>query len=201
MEIPSAVLILSPVLEQRESLRGLFVEKGIEARTADSAYRLIAEFARQPADAVLLDLQGQNRRSLEMLSVLREMSPRVGIIVLAGSEEKELAAESLRNGADLYLIKPLQNFELLEALDRVGLRRRLDEVRHFDAIRRTVLQSAEQINTHLSLIITPLQLLLEDRSGDANLSRELRSIEEQANHLADVNRRLFTTVEKMPAEK
>lgn len=68
-------------------------------------------------EAVILDhgLPGMN--GLEVLSLLREISTTVPIIMLTGLNDAETAVQALRAGADDYLTKP---FELKRLFDLLG---------------------------------------------------------------------------------
>lgn len=56
-------------------------------------------------DLVLLDLHLPDSRELESLVKLKAHAPRVPVVVLTASDEKQMAAELLRNGAQDYLVK------------------------------------------------------------------------------------------------
>ena len=62
---------------------------------------------RQRPDLVLLDLQMPRMNAL--LKEIREIEPRLPVIVISGTEENKMSAEALRNGAVAYLPKPFDS--------------------------------------------------------------------------------------------
>jgi signal transduction histidine kinase len=71
-----------------------------------SLYRAVAEFARAPADVVLVDLDWLEAGKLDVIRVLRELNPTARIIVVFSISAREKAVEALTRGADTYLIQP-----------------------------------------------------------------------------------------------
>ena len=76
------VMVLSRALEQLEKPLQALSERGIKVEGIDGAYRFVARFAAEPVDAVILDLVGLRRQDIEVLQVLREIKPDVGIVAL-----------------------------------------------------------------------------------------------------------------------
>jgi DNA-binding response OmpR family regulator len=64
---------------------------------------------RQRPDLVLLDLQMPRMNGLALLKEIREIEPRLPVIVISGTEENKMSAEALRNGAVAYLPKPFDS--------------------------------------------------------------------------------------------
>jgi DNA-binding response OmpR family regulator len=61
---------------------------------------------RQRPDLVLLDLQMPRMGGLARLKQIREVEPRLPVIVISATQENKMSAEALRNGAGAYLPKP-----------------------------------------------------------------------------------------------
>lgn len=121
--MPQSILILSPSQLTYEMQRQMLTSHGYEVRRSEHALRLVMDFASAPSDVVILDCAGFPTRDLEVIRVLRESCPDVGILVLAERDEIDLAGAALCAGADLYLIKPGAGPQLLAAVERAGLRR------------------------------------------------------------------------------
>jgi CheY-like chemotaxis protein len=69
-------------------------------------------------DAVITDLQMQHVHGLELISRLRDLRPRPGIIAISGTGEDQLdMARAL--GAEMTLSKPVMPDQLLAALAAV----------------------------------------------------------------------------------
>jgi DNA-binding NtrC family response regulator len=69
--------------------------------------------------AVLLDMDMPGVHGREVLQKLRKRHPETAVIIITGVEDEQLAAESLRLGAQAYLYKPVSEGDLLRELDRV----------------------------------------------------------------------------------
>lgn len=74
--------------------------------------------AQEEFPVVILDLQMEGMSGLETLARLQEKNDRQKIIILTGHDTKESAIAALNLGAFHYLIKPFQNGDLLDVLER-----------------------------------------------------------------------------------
>ena len=73
--------------------------------------------------AVVLDFDlsgGGELNGLEVLEALKERSPQTHVIFFSGQDSLEVAVESLKNGADDYIVKSNAAFALVKtSLDKV----------------------------------------------------------------------------------
>jgi FixJ family two-component response regulator len=102
-------------------------------RTADldaSAYGSAAEFLEalkvQAPDCLVLDLQMPGMNGLELQLHLAEISVLLPIIVITGHDDAAMRSMCMAAGASTYLSKPIDESELLMAIDRAisGAKRR-----------------------------------------------------------------------------
>jgi two-component system KDP operon response regulator KdpE len=94
---------------------------GYEALRADTGGQALAEIARRPPDAVVLDLGLPDLDGQEVLKKVREFY-RGPIVILSARDREIEKIEALDSGADDYVEKPFGVGELLARL-RVSLRR------------------------------------------------------------------------------
>ena len=119
------VLIVDDEEADRVVLRTI-LERGahdvVEAEDGDEALQV---YAGQGVEVVVTDLQMRNVHGLELITILREFSPRPGIIAISGTGEFQLdMAEML--GAAVTLTKPIMPEQLLGAVERVLAERDAD---------------------------------------------------------------------------
>jgi CheY-like chemotaxis protein len=82
----------------------------------DDALSLIRE---QHYDAVLLDQIMPGRDGMSTLELIRNIEPRLPVIMVTKSEEEELMDEAIGNRIDDFLVKPLSPSRILPILKRV----------------------------------------------------------------------------------
>lgn len=111
------VLLIDDHALFRSGLQHLLERRGIEiaAATGDGAegIRLAGKLA---PDVILLDIRMPDMSGLQILRQLRERGLRMPIVMLTTSDEERDLIESLRNGAQGYLLKDMGPDELVAAL-------------------------------------------------------------------------------------
>jgi DNA-binding NarL/FixJ family response regulator len=89
-----------------------------------------AHLARHAVDVVLLDLGLPDSQEVVAIRRIRAAAPAVPLVVLTGADDDELAATSLRQGAQDYLVKgQIDSRGLLRALRYAGERKRLERLK------------------------------------------------------------------------
>lgn len=117
----------------QESLRASG-EESVHLDFSDSLSGGLAYLKKNPADVVLLDLGLPDGHGLESLREMHQAVPQVPIVILTGNRNEEMAVESLKEGAQDYLIKGEVTGDLLlrsvrYAMERFQLFQRLREER------------------------------------------------------------------------
>ena len=87
-----------------------------EASTAPEALRLVAE---QDWDIVVLDLSLGGRNGLEVLKELKQVRPRLPVLILSMHSEEQFARRAFKAGAAGYVTKDSPRAELVKAIDKV----------------------------------------------------------------------------------
>lgn len=117
-------------------------------------------------DVILVDISMPVLNGLDAAERIKRASPRTKIIYVTINEDPDLVAESLRRGADAYLLKTAAASELVVAIRRT-LRGECYVSRALEA-RPTPNQSAQAVSPFLDRLtdrqIDVLQLLAEGRS-------------------------------------
>ena len=112
-----SVLVVDDEEAERFFLAAVLVREGYATEVASDGDEALSRFRHQPADVVVTDLQMRNVHGFEVISVVRDASPRPGIIAVSGTGVPQL--ESARDmGADAVLTKPVSPWRLLDAVGR-----------------------------------------------------------------------------------
>ncbi|MDO9415480.1 response regulator transcription factor [Pararhizobium sp.] len=105
-------------------------ELGFNALGFADANRFYKSFALAPCDIAVIDIGLPGESGLSIVSHLRAVRG-VGLVLFTARGSVEERVLGLREGADAYLVKPVNMMELAETLRAVG--RRLHAVRSGDA--------------------------------------------------------------------
>ena len=120
---------MNPILivEDDDGIRGLLVEMltrlGFETVTAINGEEGLTAFRKQPLDMVVTDIRMPVMDGLTMLKQIRRENAIIPIIVVTAFPSVDSAVESLSEGADDYLVKPI-NLTDLESKVRKAMERR-----------------------------------------------------------------------------
>lgn len=106
----------------RAGLRELLAQRGslVVAGEAADGDQVIALAAATPADVLLLDVSMPGPPFLDVLRGVREVAPRLRVLVLTMHPEHQFAVRALRAGAAGYLTKDRTPDELIEAVTRLA---------------------------------------------------------------------------------
>jgi len=87
-----------------------------EASTLQEALTLLRE---QDWDIVVLDISLGSRSGLEVLRELKEIRPRLPVLILSMHPEEQFARRALKAGASGYITKDSPRAELVKAVNKV----------------------------------------------------------------------------------
>jgi signal transduction histidine kinase len=112
----------------RESLANFLEDFGFEVLQAGDGEEGLDVFAAHRPDLVLVDLRMPRMDGLQVLARVRETAPEIPIMVVSGAGDIRDVVEALRRGAWDYLVKPIQDMNILlhsvqTCLDRARLLR------------------------------------------------------------------------------
>jgi two-component system response regulator RegA len=100
------------------TLARALARRGWHPTVALDAGTALAMAATAAPDAAVVDLRIGETSGLELLPVLRELGPRMRIVVLTGYASIATAVRAIQLGADDYLAKPITAGAVLGALER-----------------------------------------------------------------------------------
>jgi DNA-binding NtrC family response regulator len=120
------VLIVDDEKPIRRILSMLLTEHRHRVTDVGSGEEALAVLPEAKPDLVLLDLKLPGMDGLETLKRLRELSPRLDVVMMTAFGTIGSAVEAMRRGAFDYVAKPFDNDELLMVVDRALEVRRLN---------------------------------------------------------------------------
>ena len=111
------ILIVDDELSVCDVLGEFLAEKGYETETAYSGQEALEILCAKHYDLMLLDLKMPGMSGLELLKKIRKSSYQVGVVVLTGVQDLDLAREVMKYGAIDYLNKPVDLEQLASTID------------------------------------------------------------------------------------
>jgi DNA-binding NtrC family response regulator len=102
-----------------EMLADGLADRGYQATPVASGADALARLRDEPFDALVTDLRMPGVDGLTLLAEARRASPDLPVIVMTAYGAVDTAIESIRRGANHYLIKPFKLEELALYLDRL----------------------------------------------------------------------------------
>ncbi len=110
------------VIDDEESIRrtvSMTLEHaGYVVDTAENAKQAIEKAEANFYNLALIDIRLPDMEGTELLTVLKETTPKMVKIILTGYPTLENAIKATNNGVDAYLIKPVNADELLKLIKK-----------------------------------------------------------------------------------
>lgn len=110
----------------RESLRNILQQNSYVVSVARNGRDALVQIAREPFDAILLDLFMPGIHGMDVLNFIARRGLDTPVIVISGDDSVDSVIGALRGGAQDFLRKPYRPDELLKRVGNVIQRRRLE---------------------------------------------------------------------------
>jgi FixJ family two-component response regulator len=91
---------------------------GLEAKAFESAASFLDGMQDHVPDCVVLDVQMPGMNGLELQQRLKDIAVSLPVIMITGRDEASIHAICMAMGASSYLRKPLNDDDLLDAVER-----------------------------------------------------------------------------------
>jgi DNA-binding NarL/FixJ family response regulator len=116
------ILIIDDHEVVRDGVKKIFDEQAGEVSFGEANNRLEAlQLARQQDwDMAVLDLSLGDQSGLEVLKELKELRPRLPVLILSMHSEEQYARRAFKAGASGYITKDSSRTELTKAIDKVA---------------------------------------------------------------------------------
>src|SRR6185295_3069292 len=115
------ILIIDDHEIVRDGLKNLLIEQP-EASTfgeASTTAEALALATEQDWDLVVLDISLGDRSGLEVLKELKQIRPRLPVLILSMHSEEQFARRAFKAGASGYITKDSPRAELVKAVNKV----------------------------------------------------------------------------------
>ena len=110
------VAIVDDEASVRKALNRVLSASHINARTYESGQQFLDALGSHQPDCVILDLHLPGMSGPEIQSALRLIDRAIPVIVITAFDDAEARAKCLASGACAYLLKPLDEQVLLNAI-------------------------------------------------------------------------------------
>lgn len=161
------VLVIDDERGPRESLR-ILLKTDYDVLCADSVDEGLRMLREHHPDMVIMDIRMPGKSGIEGLKAIRELDATVSVVMFTGFGALETAQEAIRLGANDYLKKPFDAFEIREVVHRYVRRTQME---------RRSRQAADelgQLNLMLKKELVRKEHLAELGQKSAELMHDLR---------------------------
>jgi DNA-binding response OmpR family regulator len=114
--LKARILVVDDEYNQREMLRNILRMEGYDVTTATTGQQALDMLAKMDGAIVISDLKMPGIDGLQLLARIRRQFPNTVFVMITAHPSNETREEALRNGAKVYLTKPLDVEELLREL-------------------------------------------------------------------------------------
>jgi response regulator RpfG family c-di-GMP phosphodiesterase len=102
------VLIVDDEASVRKVMAAVFAQLGLLCETAGSGEEALRILDSHRIDAVISDLQMPGMSGMELLAKVKQIYPQMVFMMVTGVDDIRVGIQAMRQGADDYLVKPLQ---------------------------------------------------------------------------------------------
>jgi signal transduction histidine kinase len=112
------ILIVDDDVFTRKVLLDAIRPLGHSLFEAEDGHQALNTLAMQSIDIVIADVYMPGMSGVDLLKQIRAINPNIPVIMVTGSSVLEVAIESLNAGAFHYVVKPIDDQQVAEVIDR-----------------------------------------------------------------------------------
>ena len=121
----ATILLVEDTISLQIVYRSILTSAGHTVAVAGTAAEALAQFRAMRPAVVLLDLVLPDRDGLELMQELLALGPETGVVAITANGSVNRAVQAMRAGAHDFLVKPVDENRLLDAVRNVLAARRL----------------------------------------------------------------------------
>ncbi len=124
------IIVIDDDLDFLEILKGHLLNSGFKnIRTEDNSLNVASLFEEgEDFDIALIDMTMPGIDGLDLLEIIKNISPRTECIMVTAVNEARIAVECLKKGAYDYLLKPVSQEDLIFSMKRALEKKRLMDI-------------------------------------------------------------------------
>lgn len=112
------ILLVDDERDYVDVLYNRLTKRKMKVTKTYSGVEAVRALRKQNFDVAILDLKMEGMDGIEVLKILKQIDPRVAVIMLTGHGSETAAKEGIEFGASDYLIKPCEFSELLKKINK-----------------------------------------------------------------------------------
>lgn len=116
MDKNARILIVDDDENIRKVLKAILEDEGYNVESVGTAQSGIEKTQRNFYNVALIDVRLPDMEGIELLTKLKDNTPRIRKIVITGYPTLQNAVEAVNNGADAYILKPFDVNKVLEVI-------------------------------------------------------------------------------------
>ncbi len=113
------VATLDDVYDEGILIQRILKRKGHTVHPFTEEEDFLSFIKKEPIDMAVLDMKLKKLSGVEVLEETKKISPAIKVIMLTGYPTIETAQQCLQLGADEYLVKPIDIYELEDKVEAV----------------------------------------------------------------------------------
>lgn len=107
------ILVVDDSPESREICQRVLQKEGYGVHSVDDGRKALDELKATRFNLIITDLKMPETDGMALLKNIKEIDPKICVIVMTGYPDKESKAKAIELGASGYLAKPLDVSELV----------------------------------------------------------------------------------------
>jgi DNA-binding NtrC family response regulator len=112
------ILVVDDDTNHLKVLTGLLAREGFDALTAPDVDTALPLIEQQELNLIITDLKMPGKSGIDLLALVRELKPMVPVIVVTAHGDIDTAVAAMKLGAFDFIVKPVNEHELLHAVDK-----------------------------------------------------------------------------------
>lgn len=116
MDNPARILIVDDDENIRKVVQTILEEEGYLVEQVDTAQKAIEKTKKKYYNVALIDIRLPDMEGIELLTRMKEYTPRMRKIVITGYPTLQNAIEAVNRGADAYIMKPFDVENVLNTI-------------------------------------------------------------------------------------